>query len=107
MREAVRDEAGVLRERVVHHQPTPIISTNTKAIAAGANLRDFSLGSASDFGTTGARCSHGSTMRNRSIGTEMFFRSVGASFSNRASNALRIWRSTSIDTQIPPAPASG
>ena len=40
------------------------------------------------------------------IGTEMFFNSVGASFSNRASKALRIWRSTSIDTQIPPALAT-
>src|SRR5215212_8955467 len=106
MREAVGDEAGVLRERVVHHQPTPIISTNAKAIAAGANLPDFILGSASDLGTAGARCSHGSTMRNRSIGTEIFFRSVGASFSNRASSALRICRSTSIDTQMPPAAAS-
>ena len=46
-------------------------------------------------------------MRNKSIGTEMFFRSVGASFSNRASSALRIWRSTSIETQIPPGPATG
>ena len=52
-------------------------------------------------------CSQGSTIRNKSIGTEMFFSSVGASFSKRASSALRICRSTSIETQIPPAPASG
>src|SRR6266550_2764880 len=48
--------------------------------------------------------SHGSTMRNKSIGTEMFFSSVGASFSNRASSALRIWRSTSIETTDPARP---
>jgi Ca-activated chloride channel family protein len=46
-------------------------------------------------------------MRNKSIATEIFFSSVGASFSKRASSALRICRSTSIDTQIPPALASG
>jgi len=60
------------------------------------------------YGVASAGCfSHGRTMRNRSIGTEMFFNSAGASFSKRVSTALRIWRSTSIDTQIPPAPANG
>ena len=61
----------------------------------------------SDLAAVGDGRSHGSTMRNKSIGTEMFFRSVGASFSNRASNALRTCRSTSIETQIPPGPATG
>jgi len=60
----------------------------------------------SDLAAVGDGRSHGSTIRNKSIGTEMFFNSVGASFSKRASSALRIWRSTSIETQIPPAPAN-
>ena len=50
--------------------------------------------------------SHGNTIRNRSIGSLMFFKSAEPNFSNLASRALRICRSTSVETQIPPAPAS-
>src|SRR5205085_12691563 len=94
---------------VDHHQPKSmkarrITPTQTNFFAADVvralPISDLGL-LISDF-----LCSHGSTMRNKSIGTEIFFSSVGASFSNRASKALRIWRSTSIETQIPPAPAS-
>src|SRR5262249_34831819 len=107
-------EATFLFGRVVHHQPRAMAITI--GIPPRANLligservfsliADFELGT-SDFPAR-AGTSHGRTMRNKSMGTEMFFNSVGANFSKRVSTALRIWRSTSIDTQIPPAPASG
>src|SRR6476660_7756421 len=94
--------------RGVHHQPMPI---NKSTITAIARVRDLLavgfVGAVGDGLTTCALRSQGSTIRNKSIGTEMFFNSVGASFSKRASNALRVCRSTSIDTQMPPAPANG
>ena len=90
-----------LRDCAVHHQPMPMISNKTIAIAAGKNVRD--VDGVWIFATGVPGRSHGNAIRNKSIGTEMFFNSVGASFSKRVSIALRIWRSTSIDTQTPPA----
>ena len=52
-----------------------------------------------DFGAVKAR-------KDRAQQLPMFFKSAEPNFSNRASSALRICRSTSIETQIPPAPAS-
>src|SRR5437870_5482462 len=100
----------LLRGRVVHHQPMPRSTKTRIAIYDNFEADKVTL----LFLTSGLRplisdiCrSHGRTMRNRSIGTEIFFNSVGPNFSNRASSAFRIWRSTSIDTQIPPAPDNG
>src|SRR5262245_46829475 len=100
-------EVGVLRGRSDHHQPTPIINAKTSATAAHRNLRDARVDAVSDWGTTEARSSQGGMMRNKSIGMEMFFNSVGANFWKRASSVLRICRSTSIETQMPPGPANG
>jgi hypothetical protein len=100
------DGAGCLRGSTFHHQPTAMINNKRSAIAASTNLRDVDFDRTSVFATGAPGRSHGNTIRNKSMGTEMFFNSVGASFSKRASSVLRICRSTSIETQIPPALAN-
>src|SRR5690349_1129060 len=98
---------GCLRGWVVNHQPTAISKSKRSPTATVKILRELRLDTVSDLATTEACFSQDRTMRNKSIGTEIFFKSVGASFSKRASSAFRICRSTSIDTQIPPAFAKG
>src|SRR5262249_62193327 len=107
MRDAAVDLAEGLRVCVVHHQPMPIIES--KRIAAigiqpsfGFRRSIVDLEACASSSPRLTEGSQGRTIRNKSIGTEMFFNSVGASFSKRASSALRIWRSTSFDTPIPP-----
>src|SRR6266446_8226049 len=83
-------EVGLLRGCVVDHQTMAIINRKASASAAGTSFGEVGLDSVSNLTTDGVRCSQGRTMRNKSIVTEMFFNSVGASFSKRASSALRI-----------------
>src|SRR6184192_3534197 len=72
-------------------------------IAAGTRRGDFFE---VRFAGDSAPFSHGRMIRKRSICSLMFFKSAEPNFSNRASSALRICRSTSIETQMPPAPAN-
>ena len=96
-------EAVVLRGRSDHHKPTPIINSRASPTTVGRNFRALDFDAGSVFSTRVGCFSHGRMMRNKSIGMEMFFNSVGANFSKRASSELRICRSTSIETQMPPA----